>query len=345
MLASLIYLRLQLILMDYAIEVMNLVKSYSGKNVVDGVSFNVSKGTVFALLGPNGAGKTTTIEIIECLRTFTSGSVNVLGYRVGDRRDEQEIKRRIGVMPQEFRALDKLTVRENIELFSRFYDRHRDVDEVIKEFGIEEYSNVRFERLSGGLRQRLGLAISTINDPEILFLDEPTTGLDPASRKQIWGMVKMLKDSGKTIVLTSHYMEEVEHLADEVAVMSKGKIVAMGSPYYIASRYGTGRRLVIKGYSRSKMLAALADSNNTVGDALIISMDKYNSKSSISNIPITEIVNIAIREGLEVQFRNPSLEDAFLRLVGRMDDDGRLINHDSNNRIGDGYDDGEEVEQ
>ncbi|MFN4336190.1 MAG: ABC transporter ATP-binding protein [Candidatus Nitrosocaldus sp.] len=308
--------------MENAIEVMNLVKRYSNRKVVDGISFNVSKGTVFALLGPNGAGKTTTIEIIECLRTFTSGSVNVLGYRVGDRRDEKEVKRRIGVMPQDFRAFDKLTVRENIELFSKFYDRHRGIDEVLKEFDIDEYSNVRFERLSGGLRQRLGLAISTINDPEILFLDEPTTGLDPASRKQIWDMVKRLKDSGKTIVLTSHYMEEVEHLADEVAVMSKGRIVAMGSPYYIASRYGTGRRLVIKGYSRSKMLAALANYSNTVGDALILNIDEYSSKSSIT---ITEIVDIAIRDGLEVQFRNPSLEDAFLRLVGRMDYEGRLL--------------------
>ncbi len=309
--------------MEYAIEVFNLVKRYSSRNVVDGISFSVRRGIVFALLGPNGAGKTTTIEIIECLRTLTSGSVYVLGYRVGDGRDEKEIKRRIGMMPQEFRALDKLTVRENIELFSKFYDRHRGIDEVLKEFDIEEYSNVRFERLSGGLRQRLGLAISTINDPEILFLDEPTTGLDPASRKQIWDMVKRLKNSGKTIVLTSHYMEEVEHLADEVAVMSKGRIVAMGSPYHIASRYGTGRRLVIKGYSRSRALTELADSNNTVGDALILNMDEYSSNKS--SIPITEIVDIAIRDGLEVQFRNPSLEDAFLRLVGRMDDEGRLL--------------------
>lgn len=309
--------------MEHAIEVVNLVKSYSGKNVVDGISFNVKKGMIFALLGPNGAGKTTTIEIVECIRPLTSGSVRVLGYDVGDRRDEQEIKRRIGIMPQEFRALDKLTVKENIELFSRLYPYHssssKDVDEVIREFGLEEYSNVRFERLSGGIRQRLGLAIATIHDPEILFLDEPTTGLDPTSRRQVWAMIRALKDSGKTVVLTSHYMEEVEYLADEVAIMNKGRIVASGSPQDIASRYGTGRRLTIRGYSRSRLLASLANSSNTLGDILTLSMDRLDS------MLIAEIVDMAIKDGLEVQFKNPSLEDAFLRLVGRIDEDGRLI--------------------
>ncbi|MCS7141965.1 MAG: ABC transporter ATP-binding protein [Candidatus Nitrosocaldus sp.] len=307
--------------MEYAIEVRDLVKRYSGRNVVDGVSFSVRRGTVFALLGPNGAGKTTAIEILECLRTPTSGSAIVLGYSVGkSRRDEQEIKRRIGIMPQEFKALDKLTVRENMVLFSRLYDRHRDIDGLIREFGLEEHSNIRFERLSGGLRQRLGLALAVINDPEVIFLDEPTTGLDPASRRGVWDMIRAFKASGKTVVLTSHYMEEVEYLADEVAVMHRGRIVATGSPGEIAGRYGLGRRLVIHGCTRSKGLASLVREYGVVGDTLVLSMD------DIGSIPISEIVDMAIRDGLEVQFRNPSLEDAFLRLVGRMDEEGRLIN-------------------
>lgn len=302
---------------DNVVEVIDLVKSYSGRRVVDGVSFSVRRGTVFALLGPNGAGKTTTIEIMECIRPLTSGTVRVLGYSVGNRRDEHEIKMRIGIMPQDFRALDKLTVRENLELFARLYNRLDGVDEAIREFGLEEHSSIQFEKLSGGLRQRVGLAIATINDPEVLFLDEPTTGLDPASRKHLWEMIRRLKHSGKTILLTSHYMEEVEQLADQVAVMNRGRIVAIGSPYEIAGRYGMGRRLIIKGYSRSRELASLATPENTHGDMLVLKID--------GSVSVAEMVDIAVRDGLDVQFRNPSLEDAFLRLVGKMDEHGRLV--------------------
>jgi ABC-2 type transport system ATP-binding protein len=307
---------------DYVIEVNNLVKSYSNVRVVDNVSFNVKRGTVFALLGPNGAGKTTIVEILSCLRSLTSGRVRILGYRLGDRGEEMQIKKHIGLMPQDFKALDKLTVKENLQLFAKMYDKHVNIDELLIKFDLKDYAHVRFEKLSGGLKQRLGLAVSIVNDPKLLFLDEPTTGLDPAARRQVWEIIRSLKGEGKTIILTSHYMDEVEYLADEVAVINKGSIIALGSTREIIDRFGSAKRILIRnGYSIIERIRREVTSNIVAsGNDLLVYVNNDNNSSMVKSI-----IEIAVSNGYEFYFKNPSLEDAFLRLVGRLDEHGTLL--------------------
>ena len=219
-----------------AIEVNSLVKKYCNLTAVDSISFNVKKGEIFAFLGPNGAGKTTTVEILECIRKPTSGKAVVLGFDI--LKDEEEIKKRIGVLPQDFNTFARLTVKENIEYFAGMFGSSVDADSLIKLVDLEDKRNEQYRKLSGGLKQRLGVAIALVNDPEILFLDEPTAGLDPKARHEVWDAILGLKQKGKTIFLTTHYMEEAEILADTVTIIHKGKIVADGTPQGLIERHG-----------------------------------------------------------------------------------------------------------
>jgi ABC-2 type transport system ATP-binding protein len=214
---------------EHAIVVENLTKRYGDLLAVNGVSFTVKKGEVFAFLGPNGAGKSTTVEIIETIRMPTSGKVSVLGMDVTKKK--LDVVRRIGVLPQGFSSFDRLTVRESIQYYSRLFGgKTTDVDGLIELANLKDKSREQFKNLSGGLKQRLGIVIALVNDPEIVFLDEPTTGLDPRARREVWEVLLDLKKKGKTVFLTTHYMEEAELLADTVAIISKGKIIAIGSP-------------------------------------------------------------------------------------------------------------------
>jgi ABC-2 type transport system ATP-binding protein len=214
---------------EYAIEVEKLSKRYGDLLAVNNISFTVSKGEVFALLGPNGAGKTTTVEIIDTIRTPTSGKVTLLGMDVT--RKKHDIIPRIGVLPQGFSSFDRITVRETLQYFSRlFCCKNSDINELITLVNLKDKTEVQYKNLSGGLKQRLGIAVALVNDPEVVFLDEPTTGLDPRARREVWDVLKGLKKKGKTIFLTTHYMEEAELLADTVAIVAKGKITALGSP-------------------------------------------------------------------------------------------------------------------
>jgi ABC-2 type transport system ATP-binding protein len=179
------------------VEVDSLVKKYGTLNAVDGISFKINEGDVFAFLGPNGAGKTTTVEILECIRPLTSGTARVFGYDVTRNEDVQEIKKRIGALPQDFSALDKLTVRENIALIGDMYTEHIDVAKVIKLLDLEDKTNEKFENLSGGLKQRVGVAAALVSDPQLIFLDEPTTGLDPKARRDVWSVIQNLKNWAK----------------------------------------------------------------------------------------------------------------------------------------------------
>jgi len=185
------------------VEVDSLVKIYGSLRAVDDISFELHDGEVFAFLGPNGAGKTTAVEILECIRPLTSGSARVFGYDVTKGEDAKEIKKRIGVLPQDFSALDKLSVKENIDLIGRMYERKLDTLEVIKLLDLEDKTKERFENLSGGLKQRVGVAAALVNDPQLVFLDEPTTGLDPKARREVWGVIENLRKWGKTVFLTS----------------------------------------------------------------------------------------------------------------------------------------------
>jgi ABC-2 type transport system ATP-binding protein len=214
---------------EHAIKVEKLTKRYGDLLAVNDLSFNVVKGEVFALLGPNGAGKTTTVEIIDTIRTPTSGKVTLLGMDVTKKK--HDIVPRIGVLPQGFSSFDRITVRETIQYFSRlFCCKNADVDGLIELVKLTDKAQEQYKNLSGGLQQRLGIAIALVNDPEVVFLDEPTTGLDPRARRDVWKVLLGLKEKGTTVFLTTHYMEEAEFLADTVAIISKGKIIAMGSP-------------------------------------------------------------------------------------------------------------------
>ncbi|MFA6492585.1 MAG: ABC transporter ATP-binding protein [Patescibacteria group bacterium] len=210
--------------MDNVIIVKNLTKKYDKLMAVDGVSFEVQKNEVFGLLGENGAGKTTTLEMIEGLRKPTGGTIEVLGFDA--RRDRQKIKERVGVQLQSSAYYDHLKLSEILDLFGSFYDKSTDKEKLFKMVGLENKANQYVRNLSGGQKQRFSIIASLINDPDIVFLDEPTTGLDPLARRHTWDIISEIKKQGKTIVLTTHYMEEAEILCDRVAVMDKGKIIA-----------------------------------------------------------------------------------------------------------------------
>jgi len=304
------------------VEVDSLIKQYEKLKAVDDISFQVFEGEVFAFLGPNGVGKTTTVEILECIRPLTSGSARVFGYDVTKKDEAKEIKKRIGVLPQEFSALDKLTVKENIDLIGDMYDKHLDVTDVIKLLDLEDKTNERFENLSGGLKQRVGVAAALISDPQLVFLDEPTTGLDPKARREVWAVIENLKKLDKTVFLTTHYMEEAQILADRVAIIDKGKIVVIGSPQELISQHGGLKMLVIR--KGDKELASMLQEKygqttlNGAGDVLV----KIDDVNEFWRVMAT-LTEMKMNKDIEIQ--TPTIEDVFLKVVGaRITDEGEL---------------------
>ena len=228
---------------ESVVEVRNLRKEYGTVVAVDDVSFDIRADEVFALVGPNGAGKTTAVEILECLRSPTSGSATVLGHDVVT--DSRAVKRRIGVVPQSFHTFERLTVRENVALIGRLYDAGLAVEDVLDRLDLDDYADTRFADLSGGYQRRTGIAMALVGDPDVLFLDEPTTGLDPAARRTTWRQIAALADAGTTVVLTTHYMEEVEQLADRAALLVDGALEAVGTVDDLVDEYGGGVKLVV----------------------------------------------------------------------------------------------------
>jgi ABC-2 type transport system ATP-binding protein len=221
-----------------AIQVRDLRKDYGPVEAVRGVSFEVERGEVFGLLGPNGAGKTTTVEILEGYRHRSAGDVRVLGHDPAER--DRQLQQRVGIVLQSCGFYPRVTVREAVEHFSKAYDRPRDPADTIELVGLNEKADSRAKDLSGGQRRRLDLALALVGDPELVFLDEPTTGFDPAARRTAWGVVRTLKELGKTVLLTTHYLDEAQELADRVAIVKEGRIVAEGPPDQLgpgSSRY------------------------------------------------------------------------------------------------------------
>jgi ABC-2 type transport system ATP-binding protein len=295
------------------VEVESLVKQYGDLKAVNEISFTVNEGEVFAFLGPNGAGKTTTVEILECLRPLTAGTAKVCGFDVTAETQVKEIKKAIGVLPQDFNALDKLTVKENIELIGGMYDKHLDVKEVITLLSLQDKANTKFENLSGGLKQRVGIAAALVSDPQLVFLDEPTTGLDPKARRDVWAVIADLKKLGKTVFLTTHYMEEAQVLADRIAIIDKGKIAAIGSAQELIAKHGGLKVLIVRKADTelAKMLKekfehATADVN---GDIHI----KVDSTDELWRV-MTALTDNKTEHDIEIQ--TPTVEDVFLKITG-----------------------------
>jgi len=296
-----------------AIEVKDLVKKYGDLTAVDSISFTINKGEIFSFLGPNGAGKTTTVEMLECLRKPTSGRAYVLGFDIS--KDQDEIKKRIGVLPQEFNTFDSLTVRENLQYFAGMFGSSVDVDGLIKLVDLEDKRNEQYKKLSGGLKQRLGVAMALVNDPEIVFLDEPTGGLDPKARHEVWNVIRGLKKQGKTVFLTTHYMEEAEVLSDTVTIIHKGKIVATGTPEELITRYGQRNLLILK--NTDKVAVPLIE---TLGLEAGFDGDAGDVKVTLNrSVDVSEIVRALTLKQIafgELQLKRSSLEDVFLNLTG-----------------------------
>jgi len=236
---------------EAAILCRGLVKKYEEVTAVDGLDLEVRAGECFGLLGPNGAGKTTTVEILEGLNAPTAGQVEVLGKRWD--RNERELRERIGVSLQETHLPDKLTVEEVALLFRSFFARGRDVSEVLEMVGLREKKQSWVEKLSGGQKQRLAVGCALVSDPDLLFLDEPTTGLDPQSRRQLWDVVQGFKEHGRTVLLTTHYMDEAERLCDRVAVVDRGKVIALGTPAELVASIG-GQQVIEVGFENGVVL-------------------------------------------------------------------------------------------
>ncbi|MBN1244711.1 ABC transporter ATP-binding protein [Candidatus Bathyarchaeota archaeon] len=296
---------------DLAISVENLTKRYGDLTAVNGISFNVKRGEIFAFLGPNGAGKTTTVEILVGLRKPTSGGATVLGFDIA--KDLKEIKKRIGVLPQSFNTYDRLTVKENIEYFAGMFDSRPDVDGLIKLVDLEDKKKEQFRNLSGGLKQRLGIAVALVNDPEVVFLDEPTSGLDPKARHGVWRLIEDLHAKGKTVFLTTHYMEEAEALADRVGIIHNGKIVALDEKDRLIAAHGKKNMLVLR-KADQKAVSVIGKlglkANYDEGDVTI------NLNDGVAVSDVMQALSAARVSYSELQLKRSSLEDVFLNLTG-----------------------------
>ncbi len=303
------------------IEVSLLRKSYGDLKAVDGVSFSVNQGEVFALLGPNGAGKTTAIEILEGLRKRDEGDVKILG--LDPWKNGYALHRKMGIIPQDFTFFEKANPREAVKYYAQLFGVSVDACEILKEVMLDDSENVLYENLSGGQRQKLGLALSLVNSPELLFLDEPTTGLDPTARRTIWEVIRGMKNKGKTIILTTHYLDEAQQLSDRVAIMDRGRIVAMGTADEIIEEHGSGERLEVHG---SEKLADYLKANTN----LKVSFDSRGLMSIALKQKRDALVALEAVEksGLdwgELHTRRDSLDDVFVKLVqGKMDAHGEI---------------------
>jgi len=294
--------------MTTILEVKNLSKHYQRVKAVDGISFAIPEGICFGLLGPNGAGKTTTIEMIEGISEPTQGEI----YYRGELRNSPNVRKvfaqRAGIQFQKTALMDFLTVRETLELFSTFYPVNTPIDELIHLCHLEEFLNGYANKLSGGQQQRLLLALALVNDPDLIFLDEPTTGLDPQARHNFWNLIDNIKKKGKTIVLTTHYMEEAETLCDSLIIIDHGKIIAEGKPQQLLKQHFTGSCITLHRNAHNLDPSSLGMEYQIIDDQIEIftnSADKTLLQLMDKGISLDSL-----------SVRTPSLEDLFLKLTG-----------------------------
>ena len=297
------------------LQVENLEKRYEDVHAVRGVSFSVNEGEVFGLLGPNGAGKTSTIEVLEGLRVPDGGRVSVCG--LDPQKNPNELKQEIGAALQATSLPDKIRVHEALRLFSSFYRRKRKSDELLKRFGLEEKRNAFYSQLSGGQKQRLVLALALLNDPKVLFLDEPTAGLDPQVRREIYDVIEELKRERKTIVLTTHYIEEAERLCDRVAIVDHGKVIAEGTPRELKQRSADTARVEVRLAKQAsndvlKGLDAVVDAREVDGGYVL-----HCQRTAPTIVSLVRMLEATGNELVGLEIATPSLEDVFIELTGR----------------------------
>jgi ABC-2 type transport system ATP-binding protein len=294
-----------------AVSVAGLRKSYGAVQAVRDVTFTVERGEIFALLGPNGAGKTTTLEILEGFRSRDSGQVAVLGLDPGDRAAGRELRERIGLVLQDIAVEPYLTVRETLARDAGYYPSPRDVDRVIELVGLAEQGRQKVRSLSGGQKRRLDLALGIIGNPSLLFLDEPTTGFDPSARRSAWQIVRDLRAAGTTILLTTHYMDEAQALADRVAVIAGGQIVATGTPAAIGGRDAAVSRISFA-MPQTAAVAELPD--GAVLDHDVVTLETRHPTRDLHALTAWALRHDSVLDQLTVD--RPSLEDIYLRLTG-----------------------------
>ncbi|WP_188432605.1 ABC transporter ATP-binding protein [Kroppenstedtia guangzhouensis] len=306
---------------EHMIRVNNLIKSYGGKRVVDSVGFEVAEGEVFGLLGPNGAGKTTTMEMIEGLRKPDVGEIHLFG--VDALRKPKAVKELIGVQLQSTALFDHLTTRESILLYGSFYRHMRRVEELLQAFDLVKKEKTLVKHLSGGQRQRLAIALAVVHDPRVIFLDEPTTGLDPKARRDLWEIILRLKEEGRTVFLSTHYMEEAEQLCDRVAIMDSGRVIALDTPAELVRQLAS--ESVVEFVTEAKVsesslhgLTGVKDVKRTEDGLTFLPTDDLRGT-------LAELISLADETGLTLnglRTRTATLEDVFLERTGKRLADG-----------------------
>ena len=311
---------------DTVVRVENLRKHYPPDvKAVDDISFEIEKGNIFSMLGPNGAGKTTTVEILEGLRNPTSGKAQVLGADIF--KDYSKIRKRVGTLPQNFEPFDLLRPWEAIGYWANLYDiklTKKEVNGLLESVNLMDRRNLVAKKLSGGEKRKLGIALSLVNEPELLFLDEPTTGLDPKARRDLWGLIDEIRDKGTTIFLTTHYLDEAEKLSNDVAIMHKGKIIAEGSPDELVEKHGKATMIVLEGagnagLGRLKQMGLDASMDEIDEKNVLVSVHKHSEmKATMAKIACSDIAMD------DIYTRRESLEDVFLNLIGKKMEDGVL---------------------
>lgn len=303
---------------------MEELKKYYPPDIkaVDGVSFSIPSKQIFSLLGPNGAGKTTIVEILEGLRTPTSGTATVFGVDV--HKDYDSIRKRVGILPQNFEPFDLLKPPEAVEYWARLYDMKvskSEVSSLMDRVGLADRKSSMSKKLSGGEKRRLGIALAVVNEPELLFLDEPTTGLDPKARRDLWKLIDEIRRKGTTVLLTTHYLDEAEKLADDVAIMLKGKVITRGSPEELISRHGKTTVVVLVGAGKeglSEISRRGISATEEDGDVLVPVTDPAQMRIVLAKLASIEL-NVK-----DMYTRKQSLEDVFLNVVGSKMDEGVL---------------------
>jgi ABC-2 type transport system ATP-binding protein len=300
-----------------AIDVRDLRKSYGQLEAVAGVSFEVARGEVFCLLGPNGAGKTSVVEILEGYRTRTDGSALVLG--IDPSTGARELREQVGIVLQQCGVQPDLSVAELLEMYGRYYVRRRPVDELLELVELTDKRDVRAKKLSGGQRRRLDLALALVGDPELVFLDEPTTGFDPAARRQAWSAIRSLCDLGKTVFLTTHFMDEAQYLADRVAVMSAGRIIASGRPDELGGRDSRPAELRFSlpaGWSLGDVPQLPCDRRVAEGDRIVVfTREAVRATQILTSWAVDHDVDLG-----HFSVTQPTLEDIYLELTGAGED-------------------------